>query len=139
MGSVFENTQIVFISEPLNDFAPVVNVVTAPQIGVSIEVACDKYQASNISDQVWQISGGEVVVAWDVDRKDSDRCTTQGYLDCYRLHVWVNLNLSVVESFFLYRSGLLHMAAGLDSSLAICYSSRSWHIGSDSGVESVLI
>ena len=31
------------------------------------------------------------------------------------------------------------MAAGLNSSLAIYNSSRSWHIGSDSGVESVLI
>ena len=40
-----------------------------------------------------------VVVAWDVDRKDSDRCTTQSYLDCYRLEMRVNPNHLVVESF----------------------------------------
>ena len=98
MGSIIENTQIVFISESLNDFTPGVNIMTTPHVVVSIEVTCDKYLASYVSDQVWQISGGEVVVAWDVDRKDSDRCTTQSYLDCYGLEVRVDLNHLVVES-----------------------------------------
>ena len=73
--------------------------MTAPHVVVSIEVTRDKYLASYVSDQVWQISGGEVVVAWDVDRKDSDGCTTQSHLYCYRLEVRVNLNYPVVESF----------------------------------------
>ena len=30
VGSVIENTQIVFISESLNDFTPSVDIVTAP-------------------------------------------------------------------------------------------------------------
>ena len=97
VGSVIENTQIVFISESLNDFALGVNIRTAPHVVVSIEVTYDKYLASYVSDQVWQISGCEVVVAWDVDRKKSDRCTTQSHLDCYRLEVRVNLNHLVVE------------------------------------------
>ena len=98
VGSVIENIQIMFISESLNDFTPGVNIMTAPHVVVSIEVTHDKYLASYVSDQVWQISGGEVVVAWDVDRKDSDGCTTQSHLDCYRLEVRVNLNHPVVES-----------------------------------------
>ena len=40
---------------------------------------------------------------------------------------------------FLCRSGLLHMAADLGSSSAICSSRHSWHIGSDSGVASAPI
>ena len=99
VGSDIENTQIVLISESSNDFTPGVNSMTAPQIVVSIEVTHDKYLSSYVSDQVWQISGGEVVVTWDVDRKDSDRCTTQSYLNCYRLKMQVNLNHLVVESF----------------------------------------
>ena len=98
VGSVVENTQIVFISESLNDFTPGVNIITAPHVVVSIEVTCDKYLASCVSDQVWQISGGEVVVAWDVDRKDSDGCTIESHLDCYCLEVHINLNHLVVES-----------------------------------------
>ena len=39
-----------------------------------------------------------MVVAWDVDRKDSDRCTTQSHLDCQGLEVRVNSNHLVVES-----------------------------------------
>ena len=39
-----------------------------------------------------------MVVTWDVDRKNSDGCTTQSHLDCYRLEVRVNLNHLVVES-----------------------------------------
>ena len=76
VGSIIENTQIVFISESLNDFTPGVNIMTTPHVVVSIEVIRNKYLASCVSDQVWQISGGEVVVAWDVDIKDSNRCTT---------------------------------------------------------------
>ena len=98
VGSVIENTQIVFISESLNDFTPAVNIRTAPHVVVLIEVNRDKYLASYVSDQVWQISCGEVVVAWDVDRKNNDGCTTQSHLDCYRLEVRVNLNHLVVES-----------------------------------------
>ena len=98
VGSIIENTPIVFISESLNDFTPGVNIMTNPHVVVSIEVTRDKYLASYVSDQVWQISGGEVVVAWDVDRKDSDRCTTQSHLDCYGLEVRVDLNHLVVES-----------------------------------------
>ena len=98
VGSVIENTQIVFISESFNDFTRGVNIMTAPHVVVSIDVTRDKYLASYVSDQVWQISGGEVVVACDVDRKDSDGCTTQSHLDCYRLEVRVNLNHLVVES-----------------------------------------
>ena len=30
VGSVIENTQILFISESLNDFTPSVDIVTAP-------------------------------------------------------------------------------------------------------------
>ena len=48
---------------------------------------------------MWQISGGEVVAAWDVDRKDSDRSTTQRDLDCDSLEVRVNSNHPVVEYF----------------------------------------
>ena len=44
--------------------------MTAPHVVVSTEVTRDKYLAYYVSDQVWEISGGEVVVAWDVDRKD---------------------------------------------------------------------
>ena len=84
VGSIIENTQIVFISESLNDFTPGVNIRTAPHVAVSIEVTRDKYLASYVSDQVWQISGGEVVVAWDADRKNSDGCTTQSHLHCCR-------------------------------------------------------
>ena len=36
VGSVIENTQIVFICESLNDFTPGINIMTAPQIIVSI-------------------------------------------------------------------------------------------------------
>ena len=96
--SIIENTQIVFISESLNDFTPGVNIRTAPHVVVSIEVTRDKYLASYVSDKVWQISGGEVVAAWDVDRNNSDGCTIQSHLDCYRLEVRVNLNHPVVES-----------------------------------------
>ena len=98
VGSIIENTQIVFISESLNDFTPGVNIMTTPHVFVYIEVTCDKYLASYVSDQVWQISGVEVVVARDVDRKDSDRCITQSHLDCYGLEVRVDLNHLVVES-----------------------------------------
>ena len=77
MDSVIENKHIVFISESLNDFTPGVNFMTSPHVVVSIEVTRDEYLSSYVSDQVWQISGGEVVVAWDVDRKDNDRSTTQ--------------------------------------------------------------
>ena len=98
VGSVIENTQIVFISESHNDFTPGVNIRTAPHVVVSIEVTHDTYLASYVSDQVWQISGGEMGVAWDVDRKNSDGCTTQSHLDCYCLKVRVNLNHLVVES-----------------------------------------
>ena len=97
VGSVIENTQIVFISESFIDFTPGVNIRTAPHVVVSIEVTCDKYLASYVSDQVWQIFGGEVVV-WDVNRKNNDGCTTQIHLDCYRLEVRVDLNHLVVES-----------------------------------------
>ena len=79
-GFVIENTQIVFISKSLNDFTPGVNIMTAPHVVVSIEVTRDKYLVSYVSDQVWQISGGKVVVAWDVDRKNSDGCSTQSHL-----------------------------------------------------------
>ena len=72
--------------------------MTAPHVVVSIEVTLDEYLASYISDQVWQITGGEVVIACDVDRKDSDGCTTQSHQDCYRLEVRVNFNHPVVES-----------------------------------------
>ena len=68
--------------------------MTTPQVVVSIEVTRDEYLASYVSDQVWQISGGEVVVAWDVDGKDSDRC----HLDCYGLEVRVDSKHLVVES-----------------------------------------
>ena len=85
VGSIIKNTQIVFIGESLNDFTPGVNIMTTPQVVVSIEVTRDKYLASYVSAQEWQISGGEVVVAWDVDRKDSDRCTTQSHLQCFPL------------------------------------------------------
>ena len=98
MGSVIENTQIVFISESLNDFTPGVNFMTAPHVVLSIEVTRDEYLSSYVSDQVWQISGGEVVVAWDVDRNNNDRSTTQSYLDCYGLDIRVNPNHLVVES-----------------------------------------
>ena len=54
--------------------------MTASQIVVSIEVTRDKYLSSNASGQLPQISDGEVVVAWDVDRKDSDSYNTQNYL-----------------------------------------------------------
>ena len=40
-----------------------------------------------------------MVVAWDVDRKDSDRITTKCDTDCDRLEVGVNLNQLVVQSF----------------------------------------
>ena len=40
-----------------------------------------------------------MVVAWDVDRKDSDRSTTKCDMDCGRLKVRVNLNQLVVQSF----------------------------------------
>ena len=53
VGSIIENTQIVFISESLNDFTPGVNIMTTPHVVVSIEVTCDKYLASYVSDQVW--------------------------------------------------------------------------------------
>ena len=49
VGSVIENTQIVFISESLNDFTPGVNIRTAPHVVVSIEVTRDKYLASYVS------------------------------------------------------------------------------------------
>ena len=58
VGSVIENTQIVFICESLNDFTPGFNIITAPQTIVSIEVTHDKCLASDISHQIWQISGG---------------------------------------------------------------------------------
>ena len=99
VGPIIENTQIVFISESLNDFTPGVNVMAAPQRVVSIEVTRDKYLASNVSDQMRQISDGEVVVAWDVDRKDSDRSTTQSDLDGDCLEMRVNPNRLMVESF----------------------------------------
>ena len=54
VGSVIENTQIVFINESLNDLTPGVSIMTTPHVVVSIEVT---------HDQVWQISGGEVVFA----------------------------------------------------------------------------
>ena len=99
VGSVIENTQIVFICESLNDFTPGINIMTAPQIIVYIEVTHDKSLASDISHQMWQISGGEMAVARDVYRKDSDRSTTQCELNCYRLEVRVYLDQLVVESF----------------------------------------
>ena len=99
VGSVIENTQIVFVCESLNDFTPGVNIMTSPQIVVSIEVTQDKYLSFDVSDQMWQISGRKVVVAWDVNRKDSDRSTTQCDLDCNHLEVSVNLNRLVVQSF----------------------------------------
>ena len=99
VGSIIENTQIVFVCESLNDFTPGVNIMTAPQIVVSIEVTQDKYLSFDVSNQVWQISGGKVVVAWDVNRKDSDRSTTLWDLDCNHLEVRVNLNRLVVQSF----------------------------------------
>ena len=99
VGSVIENTQIVFICESLNDFTPGINIMTAPQIIVSIEVTHDKYLASDISQQIWQISGGEMAVARDVYRKDSDRNTTQCDLNCDRLEMRVYLNQLVVEPF----------------------------------------
>ena len=34
-----------------------------------------------------------MVVAWDVDRKDSDRCTTRSHLDCYGLEVYLSPTL----------------------------------------------
>ena len=40
-----------------------------------------------------------MVAAWDVDRKDSDRSTTQRDLDCDSLEVRVNSNHPVVENF----------------------------------------
>ena len=52
VGSLIENTQIVFISESLNDFTPDVNIRTASHVVVSIEVTLDKYLASYVSDQV---------------------------------------------------------------------------------------
>ena len=58
-----------------------------PTCSWSIEVTCDKYLASYVSDQVRQISGGEVVVVWDVDRKTIDGCTIQSHLDCYSLEL----------------------------------------------------
>ena len=73
--------------------------MTAPQIIVSIEVTHDKCLASDISHQIWQISGGEMAVALDVYRKDSDWSTTQCDLNCDRLEVRVYLDQLVVESF----------------------------------------
>ena len=99
VGPIIENTQIVFISESLNDFTPGVNITAAPQRVVSIEVTRDEYLASNVPDQMRQISDGEVVVAWDVDRKDSDRSTTQSDLDGDCLEMRVNPNWLVVKSF----------------------------------------
>ena len=99
VGTFIENTQIVFISESLNDFTPGVNIMAAPQRVVSIEVTRDKYLTSNVPDQMRQISDGEVVVAWDVDRKDSDRSITQSDLDGDCLEMRVNPNRLVVESF----------------------------------------
>ena len=99
VGSVIENTQIVFVYESLNDSTPGVNIMTAPQIVVSIEVTQDKYLSFDVSDQMWQISSTKVVVAWDVNRKDSDRSTTQCDLDCNHLEVRVNLIVLVVQSF----------------------------------------
>ena len=74
----------------------VFNIMAAPQRVVSIEVTRDKYLASNVPDQMQQISDGEVVVAWDVDRKDSDRSITQSYLDGDCLEMRVNPNRLVV-------------------------------------------
>ena len=99
VGSVVENTQIAFICESLNDFSPDINIMTAPQIIVSIEVTHDKCLASDISQQIWQISGGEMAVARDVYKKDSDRSTTQCDLNCDRLEMRVYLNQIVVEHF----------------------------------------
>ena len=99
MGPIIENTQIVFVSESLNYFTPGVNIMAAPQRVVSIEVTRDKYLASNVPDQMRQISDGEVVVACDVDRKDSDRSTTQSDLDGDCLEMRFNPNRLVVESF----------------------------------------
>ena len=113
--------------------------MTTPHVVVSIEVTSDKYLASYVSDQVWEISGGEVVVAWDVDRKDSDMCTSQSHLDCYGLGGASRFEPPCGRVPSWCRSGRLHMAADLDSSSAICSSRHSWHIGSDSGVESAPI
>ena len=99
MGSFIENTQFVFISESLNDFTPGVNFMTAPYVVVSIKVTHDEYLSSYVSDQVWQIFGRDVVVASGVNRKDSERCTAQSYLDCFSLEMRANPNHRAVESF----------------------------------------
>ena len=80
MGSIIQNAQVVFVSESFNDFTPSVNIMTAPQIVVSVEITSDEYGTFDISCQIWQISSGEVAVAWDVNRKASDGSITQSDL-----------------------------------------------------------
>ena len=89
---IIDNTQIVFIRKSLNDFILVVNIITAPQIILSTEFSHGKCRPLGVSHQIWQISGGKVAVAQDVERKDNDRSTTQCDQDCDRLEVRVNLN-----------------------------------------------
>ena len=77
-----------------------------PQIVVSIKFICDMYLDSNVSDQIWQVSDGEVFDAWDVDTKDIDGSTTRRGLDCDHLGVRVNPNHFVIETFLPEWPGL---------------------------------
>ena len=47
VGSVIENTHFMLISD---SFTLGVNIMTAPEIVVFIEVTCDKYLASKVPD-----------------------------------------------------------------------------------------
>ena len=132
VGPIVENTQIVFISESLNDFTPGVNIMAAPQRVVSIEVTCDKHLASNVPDQMRQISDGEVVVAWDVHQKDSDSIT-QSDLDGGYLEMRVNPNRLDVDR----DSSTWKLVRIPPQRLLIAV--HSWHTGSDSRVERALI
>ena len=49
VGSIIEDTQIMFIYESLNDFASGVNIPAAPQVVVSIEVTRNECLASDVS------------------------------------------------------------------------------------------
>ena len=63
MDSVIQNTYIVAITESCNGFTPCVNIMSAPQIAVTIEVTGDEYLTSDLTGHICQNSNGEVVVA----------------------------------------------------------------------------
>ena len=59
MDCVIEKTQIVFVSESLNEFIQSVSVMAAPQITVFMEVTSGKRLTFDVSDQIGQISGSD--------------------------------------------------------------------------------